>query len=508
MTVLWTSDDSDSLKDCFFFPDSSGSEYSDSAALEPDAPLFDDSGSGSPVAEAPSPGDSHAHLFITDSDPAGEVAERGADLGSDAGAPAPEEEELAAAAPPRLSDTEENRLTEGDESSIMSTTQIPASSGEESESMAERAAAAAPGGPPPPRSPSLSERLADSEFAESPAYDSGSEPPQGPALPPEQRMEDAARLFAASPLKALKMAAAARGRKHSITESVAILTASEQFDPAQVTRFLVLSRNGPILRRVFDTLSVPADFVATLRRSLGGTPFWVPDDPDDLERVLEIIVDVFAARNPGVFQATADGVVVAFALLMAAGQPAVANPGVAKRLRALTEREPPTELDILDLLGVVAGQLFPRQPAHPAPRFHSRGRMRAGKGSEKGTPTFLVMDSLCLFFFKEDPQFDTPDHALQLVGCELEHDQKDLLRIVITSSKALAFAKYDGAKAKAVAGVKRVEIILENLDLVKKWMLKLKRALVVGMFAPARGPLAIPACERPRSGGDSPVQPK
>jgi hypothetical protein len=427
------------------------------------------------------------------------VVERSADVvlledfADDAGGLLQEEEDAGELSPPEspppalLPEAEDSAA----ESSIC-TNAIAGSSEYESEPFPEHSPPRSPLG----RSPSLSDSLPLDESTEE-AYDSSSFSP-AKQRSPQQEMAQATRLFPRDPLKALKMAASARGHPHSIAETVEILTTEPGFDPQSITSFLLEPRHAPILRQVLSSLVIPGDFLATLRQSLGGTPFWVPDEPDALERVLDMIAEIFTGKNPGVFAVAADAALVAFALVVASEKPP--SDALPNRLVALMKGDAPTEAECARLLEEVAARPFLRRPANPAPRFYGWGHMHMGKGPDKGGVSFIVLDSLCLFFFKSDREMDIPESIVQLFGFDLEVDKRDPLRIALTHTRAFPCARHDGSKQKAVAGVKKVEITFASDDLVKKWVSKLKRAALAGMFVAPRRALDIPAFDPPPPG--------
>jgi hypothetical protein len=321
--------------------------------------------------------------------------------------------------------------------------------------------------------------------------------PRKPRMTRAQGMELAIQRFPTDPIKALKLAAATRHRLATIAESAAILTTVPGFDPADVSAFLLRPPSTGVLRASLASLLVPGDFVTSLRRCLGGTPLWVPDDPDSLERVLEFLMDFFIPKSPGVFEAATDGVLVALALLLASGQTAVTTADITRRLATLMEGKAPTEAQCAEWLATVAAQPFPRRPANPAPRYRGWVRLRIGKGPAKGTVAYVLMNSLCLFCFKDDSQFEVPHAVVHLFGFELHPDENDPLKIVLVATKPLAVANYDKGKVKAMSGVKKVELTSKTAEFTKKWVVKLRRVLLLGLFVPAREPLDIPAIEVP-----------
>jgi hypothetical protein len=277
----------------------------------------------------------------------------------------------------------------------------------------------------------------------------------------------------------------------------------KEFDPDAVANFLLAPASLRFLRSVLLALTVPGDFLATLRASLCGTPLFLPSDPDSVEKVLVFLVVAFQSASPDLFISREDSVLMAYALILLSG---VNNPGrdvVTGRLMAICSGTGYTGPQFMEMYDAVAATPFtwpPRDlPMSAAPRWRGWGKLRVAKAIDKSMVTYMVMNSLCIFFFPEAKEGAAPLFAVQLYGMTVETLPKENLRLdLVAVEGTLKFVKFKKpGKPDAVSGVKKVELTLKTADVLSRWLLKLRRAVVVSLFGTPRGPVELPVADPP-----------
>jgi hypothetical protein len=353
---------------------------------------------------------------------------------------------------------------------------------------------------PPPAGPGFS---APAAFAVPPPGRATPEPPRA-AEPRRQRLTasqalaNAVRDFAANPLRSLRVAALALRRAQAPPEFAEILATVPGFDRAAATAFLTQPDGGRILKRVLAGRVAAGDFVATLRRSLAPPPLLLPGDAAAAEALLARIARCFLAQQGSGFACVDDAVTVALALVAMSAVRAVPPAEAATRLARALSGDGPGEARLAAMLQEVHAEpiaLPPmRLPLAVAPRLAGWGRAKGAKGSEIPEIAFMVVNSFCLFFCKTAKEVQSPVGALQLMGVDVQLDAKNPLKFHIVPAKgALALVQYpQPGMPNLVSGAKKIEITMRTAEVFNKWMVKLKRTIVLAMFAEAREPLDIP----------------
>jgi hypothetical protein len=304
--------------------------------------------------------------------------------------------------------------------------------------------------------------------------------------------------FPANPVRALKHACLALRRQQTPPEFAHVLVKVPGFDRAVATTFLLHTTTRVVLNLVLAAHRVAGDFVATLRKTLTSPPLLLPGDADAMERLLHAVANCFLEGTKDAFACDDDAVTVAF-LLVVSSVRKVPPAAVAKQLCPMLSGKAPSEADLTAMLAAVMAdpiQIPPMQlPLAAAPRLTGWGKMKAGKGGDKAAIMFMVMNSFCIFFFKDAKELRNPLSVVHLPGTAVQPDPKENLKLQISAvSGSLAFVKYQqpGGKPKVVSGVKKMDIMVKSPDVFAKWMTKLKRAIVMGMFEEPRQALNVP----------------